>query len=95
LKESLLKNKNLKYISFNWFNIFDDIDILDDEFQLVYKLLKLTENDIDLSFSNNIYISSPFISLKLNYLKCFFDEIDHIFLNFQFFDIFIFYEKIE
>jgi hypothetical protein len=90
LKESILKNKNLKKISLKE-SIDEKTDILNNEFHFVYKLVILTNNVLDLSFSNNIYISSPNINLKLNYLKCFIDEIDHLFFNFHLFDfIFLF-----
>jgi hypothetical protein len=92
MKESLIKNKNLKKIGLKRFDhgdFFDGIDpdILNNEFDLVYKLLNLTKFDLDLSFSNNIYINSTDINLKLNYLKCHLNEIDHLFFHFFHFDI--------
>jgi hypothetical protein len=84
MKESLIKNKFLKEIFLN-----DQRNILNNEFQLVYKLLKLTKNQLNLDFSNNIYLQSNDIILKLNYLKCFIDEIDHLFFNFHHFDLII------
>jgi hypothetical protein len=89
LKESLLKNKFLKKLHLHENYEFDKTNILNNEFHLVYKLIKLSENDkiLDLDFSNNIYFLSKDIHLKLNYLKCFIDEIDHLFFNFHHFDI--------
>jgi hypothetical protein len=84
MKESLIKNKFLKEIFLN-----DQRNKLNNEFQLVYKLLKLTKNQLNLDFSNNIYLQSNDIILKLNYLKCFIDEIDHLFFNFHHFDLII------
>jgi hypothetical protein len=94
MKESILKNKNLKVMGLNIFKddsidiLKDDsIDILNNEYDLVYKLLNLTQFDLDLSFSNNIYFSSTNLNLKLNYLKCHLNEIDYLFFNFFQFDI--------
>jgi hypothetical protein len=88
LKESLIKNKILNEICID---IIDEINKLNNEFHLVYKLLKLTKNELDLKHSKNIYFQSDDIVLKLNFLKCFIDEIDHLFFNFHHFDfIFIF-----
>jgi hypothetical protein len=86
MKESLLKNKTLKGISISY---FDKTNILNNEFDLVYKLLKLTKNELDLSFSDNIYFLSDDINLKLNFFKCFIDKIHHLFFNFHHFDVFI------
>jgi hypothetical protein len=94
LKDSLLKNKNLKKLYLNRF-IIEKNDILKNELHLVYKLVKLTQNRLDLGFSNNIYFSSPLINLKLNYLKCFIDEIDHLFFNFCHFDIIILFKQFD
>jgi hypothetical protein len=89
MKESLIKNKFLIEICFD--NSIDQINKLNNEFHLVYKLLKLTKYKLNLKFSNNIYFQSDDIILKLNFLKCFIDEIDHLFFNFHYFDfIFIF-----
>jgi hypothetical protein len=85
MKESLLKNKVLKEICID--NDIDSINRLNNEFHLVYKLLKLT--NIECRFSSNIYLSSENINLKLNYLKCFIDEIDYLFFNFHHFDVLI------
>jgi hypothetical protein len=84
MKESLIKNKFLKKIYLHDF--IDKLNKLEDEFHLVHKLIELTGNDLDLSFSNNIYFRSHDIILKLNYLKCFIDEINHLFFNFHHFD---------
>jgi hypothetical protein len=90
MKESLIKNKILKEIYLNY-NSFGQPNKLNNEFHLVYKLLKFTTNSLNIKFSNNIYLKSDDIILKLNFLKCFIDEIDHWFLNFHHFDfIFIF-----
>jgi hypothetical protein len=86
LKESILKNKNLKKIHFDQNHDFTNTDILNDEFHLIYKLTKLTKNDFNFGSSKNIYFSSPNIHLKLNYLICFIDEIHCFFLNFHHFD---------
>jgi hypothetical protein len=69
-----------------------DIDILKNEFHLIYKLIKLQrECRFCLGFGNskNLYLSSLNTKLKLNYLKCFFNQIDHLFFNFHHFDIYI------
>jgi hypothetical protein len=87
MKESLMKNKILKEICINVNN--DQTNILNNEFHLVYKLLKLTKNKLNLNFSNNIYFKSDDILLKLNFLKCFIDEIDHLFFSFHHFDFII------
>jgi hypothetical protein len=87
MKESLIKNKVLKEFCSD--NCIDLINELNNEFHLVYKLLKLKNLDLDLSHSDNIYFSSDNINLKLNYLKCFIDEIDHLFFNFHHFDVLI------
>jgi hypothetical protein len=91
MKESLIKNKILKEICLDQ----DKPNILNNEFHLVYKLLKLTKNQFNLNFSNNIYLKSDDIILKLNYLKCFIDEIDHLFFNFHHFDLIIIFQKIK
>jgi hypothetical protein len=91
LKESLIKNKFLKKICIN--NTDDQTNKINNEFHLVYKLLKLTKNGLYLNFSN-IYLQSFDIILKLNYLKCFIDEIDHLFFNFHHFDLIIIFQKI-
>jgi hypothetical protein len=83
MKESLIKNKFLKKIYLHDF--IDKSNKLEDEFHLVHKLIKL-KGDLDLRFSNNIYFRSHDIILKLNYLKCFIDEINHLFFNFHHFD---------
>jgi hypothetical protein len=89
MKESLIKNKILKEIYFSYKDFI--IDVPNNEFHLVYKLLKFTKNSLDLNISNNIYFKSDDFILKLNFLKCFIDEIDHFFFNFHQFDlIFIF-----
>jgi hypothetical protein len=89
MKESLIKNKFLR--RFYLHNLIVNTNKLDNEFHLVHRLMELTGNDLDLRFSNNIYFKSHDIILKLNYLKCFIDEIDHLFFNFHHFDfIFIF-----
>jgi hypothetical protein len=87
MKESLIKNKFLKEIRFNFNYFFDQTNELNNEFHLVYKLLKFTKNKMKLNFSNNIYIQSDDIILKLNFLKCFIDEIDYLFFNFHHFDM--------
>jgi hypothetical protein len=87
LKESLIKNKFLKKIFLGRF--IDETNKLKNEFHLVYKLLKLTKNQLNLKFSKNIYFNSDDITLKLNFLKCFIDEIDHLFFNFHHFDLII------
>jgi hypothetical protein len=87
LKESLIKNKFLKEIYFDQ-NI-DFSNKLNHEYNLVYKLLKLTDNQLDLNISKNIYFQSDDIILKLNFLKCLIDEIDHLFFNFHHFDLII------
>jgi hypothetical protein len=84
MKESLLLNKNIKNIGLS---VYFKNNILDYEYQLVYKLLNLTNYEMDLNFSNNIYFLSNDINLKLNYLKCFIHQFDHYFFNFQHFDI--------
>jgi hypothetical protein len=86
LKESLMKNKFLKEI---FIFINDKTNKLNNDFHLVYKLLKLTKDGLELNSSNNIYLQSDDIILKLNYLKCFIDEIDHLFFNFYHFDLII------
>jgi hypothetical protein len=43
-------------------------------------LLKQTKNRLDLNYLN-IYFNSKDIILKLNYLKCFIDEISFIFVQ--------------
>jgi hypothetical protein len=89
MKESLIKNKFLKEIYIGDF--VDERNKFENEFHLVYKLLKFTNNEMNLNFSNNIYFRSNDIILKLNFLRCFIDEIDHLFFNFHKFDfIFIF-----
>jgi hypothetical protein len=89
LKESLFKNKFLNEICLDYF--IEIANKLNNEFHLVYKLLKFTKNKLNLKLSNNIYFKSDDIILKLNFLKCFIDEIDHFFFNFHHFDfIFIF-----
>jgi hypothetical protein len=91
MKESLIKNKILKEICLD-FDFIDQKFNFDNDFHLVYKLLNFTKNGFDLNFSNNIYLLSDNIILKLNYLKCFIDVIDHLFFNFNHFDfIFIFF----
>jgi hypothetical protein len=87
MKESLIKNKVLKEMCID--NFFDHSNSLYNEFHLVYKLLKLTNIESDWSFSSMIYLLSDNINLKLNYLKCFIDEIDHLFFNFHYFDLLI------
>jgi hypothetical protein len=91
MKESLIKNKILKEICLD--NLIDQTNILNNEFHLVYKLLKLTKNQFNLNFSNNIYLLSDDIILKLNYLKCFIDEIDYFFFNFHHFDLIFIFQK--
>jgi hypothetical protein len=86
MKESLIKNKILKKICLD--NYIDPINKLNNEFHLVYKLL-LANNELNLSLSDNIYFRSHDIILKLNYLKCFIDEIDHLFFKFHYFDFII------
>jgi hypothetical protein len=93
MKESLMKIKILKGICINVNN--DQTNILNNEFHLVYKLLKLTKNKLNLNFSNNIYFKSDDILLKLNFLKCFIDEIDHLFFNFHNFDLIFIFQKIK
>jgi hypothetical protein len=86
LKESILKNKTLKKISFDSFYSFkNEYKLFDNEFLFVYKLIMISEDELDLRFSKNIYFSSPFV--RLNYLKCYIDHIDHLFFNFHHFDI--------
>jgi hypothetical protein len=87
MKESLIKNKILKEIRLD--NLVDKTNKLNNEFHLVYKLLKFTKNQLNLNFSNNIYFLSDDIILKFNFLKCFIDEIDHLFFNFHHFDVII------
>jgi hypothetical protein len=93
MKESLIKNKFLRRIYI--YDFIDESKKLDNEFHLVHKLIELTGNDLDLSFSNNIYFQSHDIILKLNYLKCFIDQIDHLFFNFHYFDLIIIFQKIK
>jgi hypothetical protein len=93
LKESIIKNKFLKEICIDC--LIDKTNKLNNEFHLVYKLLKLTKNQLNLKFSKNIYFNSENIILKLNFLKCFIDEIDHLFFNFHHFDLIIIFEKIK
>jgi hypothetical protein len=89
MKESLIKNKFLRRIYI--YDFIDESKKLDNEFHLVHKLIKLTgDSNLDLSFSNNIYFRSHDTNLKLNYLKCFIDVIDHLFFNFHHFDLIIF-----
>jgi hypothetical protein len=91
LKESILKNKSLKKIRFDSFSSYkNEIKLIDNEFLFVYKLIMISENELDLRFSKNIYFSSPFV--RLNYLKCFIDHIDHLFFNFYHFDIIILFK---
>jgi hypothetical protein len=87
MKESLIKNKILKKICLD--NSIEITNKLNNEFHLVYKLLKLTKNKLNLFFSNNIYFKSDDIILKLNFLKCFIDEIGLLFYNFHYFDLII------
>jgi hypothetical protein len=89
MKESLIKNNILKEIYLSKDSIIDNPN---NEFHLVYKLLKFTKNSLNVNnISNNIYFKSDDFILKLNFLKCFIDEIDHLFFNFHHFDfIFIF-----
>jgi hypothetical protein len=82
LKKSLLKNKRLKLFALSNDNI-EKTEILDGEYNLVYKLLKLTNNYLHFNFSKNIYFSSPYMKLRLNYLKCYIDEINYLFINFH------------
>jgi hypothetical protein len=89
MKESLIKNNFLKEICLDSNNFFDRINKLNNEYHLIYKLLKFTKNRLDLNFSNNIYFLSKDIILKLNFFKCFIDEIDHLFFNFHHFDFII------
>jgi hypothetical protein len=91
MKESLIKNKFLRRIYL--LDFVDEINKLDNEFHLVHKLIELTGKDLDLSFSNNIYFQSHDIILKLNYLKCFIDHIDHLFFNFHQFDLIFIFQK--
>jgi hypothetical protein len=94
MKESLIKNKYLKEIYLlEDEKIIDETNKLDHEFHLVHKLIELT--NVDLSFSNNIYFRSQDTNLKLNYLKCFIDKIDHLFFNFHHFDFIIKFQKIK
>jgi hypothetical protein len=88
MKESLIKNKILKEICFDN-NSIDEPNIFKNEFHLLYKLLKLTKNQLNLDLSNNIYFKSDDIVLKLKYLKCFMNEIDYSFFNFHHFDFII------
>jgi hypothetical protein len=81
-----MKNKILKEICIL---IYDQTNKLNIELHLFYKLIKLTKNGLKLNFSNNIYFKSDDIILKLNYLKCFIDEIDQLFFNFHHFDLII------
>jgi hypothetical protein len=90
MKESLIKNKFLRRI---YLDFIEKINKLDNEFHLVYKLIELTEKDLNLSFSNNIYFQSNDVVLKLNYLKCFIDQIDHFFFNFHQFDLIFIFQK--
>jgi hypothetical protein len=89
----LIKNKFLKEIFLD--KSIDQTNELKNEFHLIYKLLKLTKNGLNLKFSKNIYLKSDDIVLKLNFLKCFIDEIDHLFFNFHHFDLIIIFEKIK
>jgi hypothetical protein len=89
MKESLIKNKVLKEICVG---SIDQVHYLKNEFHLVYKLLKLTQKkflSVEVDYSDNIYLLSGDINLKLNYLKCFIDEIDHLFFIFHHFDLLI------
>jgi hypothetical protein len=91
LKESILKNKSLKKIRFDSFSSYkNEIKLIDNEFLFVYKLIMISENELDLRFSKNIYFSSPFV--RLNYLKCFIDHFDNLFFNFHHFDIIILFQ---
>jgi hypothetical protein len=92
MKESLLKNKNLKNINLDSFKKFEKTEILDNEFHLVYQLLNLTQDRYNFHFSKNIYFSEK-INIKLNYLKCFIDHFDHLFFKFHFFDILFEFQK--
>jgi hypothetical protein len=92
LKESLIKNKNLKKIFLDNENI-EETDILDEEYYLVYKLVILTDNYLHFNFSKNMFFSITDLNLKLNYLKCYIDEINHLFFNFHHFDIYLFFHK--
>jgi hypothetical protein len=87
MKESLIKNKVLKEIELD--KTIGHINKLNNEYHLVYKLLKFTKNNLNLNFSNNIYFKSNDFVLKLNFLKCYIDEIDHLFFNFHHFDFII------
>jgi hypothetical protein len=90
MKESLIKNKFLKEIWIYEDYSLDKTNKLNNEFHLVYKLLKLTKNKLNLKYSENIYFKTKDLILKLNFLKCFIDEIDHLFFNFHFDLIIIF-----
>jgi cell division FtsZ-interacting protein ZapD len=50
---------------------------------------------LDFNYSKNIYLQSDDDILKLNYLKCFIDEIDHLFFNFHHFDLIFIFQKIK
>jgi hypothetical protein len=56
LKESILKNKNLKKLYLRMSYHFYKNDILNKEYEFVYKLIKLTQKDINFDFSKNIYL---------------------------------------
>jgi hypothetical protein len=85
LKEAILKKNYLKiYLKEN--SILNT-EVLKNEFHLIYKLVKFSKNDLVLKNSKNIYLSSKNIYLKLNYLKCFIDDIDNLFFKFLHFDI--------
>jgi hypothetical protein len=101
MKESILKNQKLKSMAIYGIkssSIPKKIELYDlafkNEYHFVYKLLNLTRNSFNLSFSKNIYFNSKSIDLKLNYLKCRIGLYDFCFLNFDFFDfIFLYYQQ--
>jgi hypothetical protein len=87
MKESLIKNKTLKEFCID--SSLEKTNRFNNEFHLVYKLLKLTKNEFDLRFSDNIYFLANDVNLKLNFFKCYIDEIDHLYFNFHQFDVLI------
>jgi hypothetical protein len=96
LKESIFKNNTLQEIDYDdQFDNFEKTDILNNELDLIYKLLILSSFSINFDFSDNIYLFSPDNKLKLNYLVCYIDKIQHLFFNFHHFDIIISYENIK
>jgi hypothetical protein len=95
MKDSLIKNQYLKEIQL-WESYSGEYDVSDalfrNEYQFFYKLLFLTRKRERFlrSISKNIYLKKGF-EIKVNYFKCFIDNINHLFFNFCEFDFYIFY----